>query len=118
MAPEEVDVIVALMCARSGWICSSTTASGPTRSSSDAAAINTWLDGLPGQVKLEPTNRYHLGLAEAAYARGHEVYLIDPYRLSHYRAGLISRRRRTRTGCQLLARFWSGRSASCEHGNP
>lgn len=75
--------------------------------SNDAAAIKTWLDGLPGQVKLalEPTNRYHLGLAEAAYARGHEVYLIDPYRLSHYRAGLGRRAKTDAQDAQLLARF-------------
>jgi len=48
--------------------------------SNDAAAIKAWLDGFAGRLKLalEPTNRYHLGLAEAAHARGHEVYLIDP----------------------------------------
>ena len=50
----------------------------------DAAAIAAWLDTMPGQLKLalEPTNRYHLALAEAAHARRHQVYLIDPYRLS------------------------------------
>jgi len=75
--------------------------------SNDAAAIKTWLDGLSGRVKLalEPTNRYHLGLAEAAYARGHEVYLIDPYRLSHYRAGLGRRAKTDAQDAQLLARF-------------
>jgi transposase len=56
----------------------------------DAAAIAAWLKGMQGRVKLalEPTNRYHLELAEAAYASGHQVYLIDPCRLSHYRAGV------------------------------
>lgn len=75
--------------------------------SNDAVAIKSWLDGLPGQVKLalEPTNRYHLGLAEAAYARGHAVYLIDPYRLSHYRAGLGRRAKTDAQDAQLLARF-------------
>lgn len=73
----------------------------------DAVAIKSWLDGLLGQVKLalEPTNRYHLGLAEAAYARGHAVYLIDPYRLSHYRAGLGRRAKTDAQDAQLLARF-------------
>jgi transposase len=43
--------------------------------------------------------------AEAAYARGHEVYLIDPYRLSHYRAGLGRRAKTDAQDAQLLARF-------------
>jgi transposase len=75
--------------------------------SNDAVAIKSWLDGLPGRVKLalEPTNRYHLGLAEAAYARGHAVYLIDPYGLSHYRAGLGRRAKTDAQDAQLLARF-------------
>jgi transposase len=79
----------------------------PYSISNDAVAIKSWLDGLPGQVKLalEPTNRYHLGLAEAAYARGHAVYLIDPYRLSHYRAGLGRRAKTDAQDAQLLARF-------------
>jgi transposase len=51
----------------------------------DATSIKTWLDGKEGclQLVLEPTNRYHEAVAEAAYARGHDVYWIDPYRLSH-----------------------------------
>jgi hypothetical protein len=55
----------------------------------DAAAIAAWLKGMQGRVKLalDPTNRYHLALAEAAYASGHQVYLIDPCRLSHGRLG-------------------------------
>ena len=107
MAPESVGVIVGVdVCKdrldlfeyhgeRAYWI------------SNDAAAIKAWLDGLPGRVKLalEPTNRYHLGLAEAAHARGHEVYLIDPYRLSHYRAGLGRRAKTDAQDAQLLGRF-------------
>jgi transposase len=107
MAPDVVDVIIGVdVCKdrldlfeyhseRSYWI------------SNDAAAIKAWLDGFAGRLKLalEPTNRYHLGLAEAAYARGHEVYLIDPYRLSHYRAGLGRRAKTDAQDAQLLARF-------------
>jgi len=107
MAPEVVDVIIGVdVCKerldlfeyhseRSYWI------------NNDAAAIKAWLDGFAGRLKLalEPTNRYHLGLAEAAYARGHEVYLIDPYRLSHYRAGLGRRAKTDAQDAQLLARF-------------
>jgi transposase len=73
----------------------------------DAAAIAAWLDGMQGRLKLamEPTNRYHLALAEAAHARGHQVYLIDPYRLSHYGAGLGRRAKTDPQDARLLARF-------------
>ncbi len=73
----------------------------------DAAAIAAWLDTMPGQLKLalEPTNRYHLALAEAAHARRHQVYLIDPYRLSYYRAVLGRRAKTDRQDARLLARF-------------
>jgi transposase len=54
---------------------------------------------------MEPTNRYHLALAEAAHARGHQVYLIDPYCLSHYGAGLGRRAKTDPQDARLLARF-------------
>lgn len=61
----------------------------------EAAAIAAWLEGMQGRLKLalEPTNRYHLELAEAAHARG-------PIR-------------RTR-GCWHGS--WRGKRVSCEHG--
>jgi transposase len=73
----------------------------------DAAGIAAWLEGMQGRLKvaMEPTNRYHLALAEAAYARGHQVYLIDPYRLSHYGAGLGRRAKTDPQDARLLVRF-------------
>lgn len=73
----------------------------------DAGSIETWLDGQAGrlQVALEPTNRYHEAVAEAVYARGHDVYWIDPFRLSHYRAGLGRRAKTDPQDAYLLARF-------------
>lgn len=73
----------------------------------DATLIETWLDSKEGRLQLaiEPTNRYHEAVAEAAYARGHEVYLIDPYRLTHYRAGLGRRAKTDPEDAYLLARF-------------
>jgi transposase len=73
----------------------------------DATSIETWLDSKEGRLQLaiEPTNRYHEAVAEAAYARGHEVYLIDPYRLTHYRAGLGRRAKTDPEDAYLLARF-------------
>jgi transposase len=73
----------------------------------DATSIEAWLDSKAGHLQLavEPTNRYHEAVAEAAYARGHDVYWIDPYRLSHYRAGLGRRAKTDPEDAYLLARF-------------
>ena len=73
----------------------------------DVTSIETWLDSKAGRLQLaiESTNRYHEAVAEAAYARGHEVYLIDPYRLTHHRAGLGRRAKTDPEDARLLARF-------------
>ena len=107
MAPEELDVIIGVDVCKDRLDLFEYHGERAYSISNDAAAIKTWLEGLLGQVKLalEPTNRYHLELAEAAHARGHEVYLIDPYRLSHYRAGLGRRAKTDAQDAQLLARF-------------
>jgi transposase len=107
MAPETADVIIGVDVCKDRLDLFEYHSEHAYSISNDAAAIKTWLDGLPGQAKLalEPTNRYHLGLAEAAYGRGHEVYLIDPNRLSHYRAGLGRRAKTDAQDAQLLARF-------------
>jgi transposase len=72
----------------------------------DATSIETWLESQAGRLQLatEPTNHYHEAVAEAAYARGHEVYWIDPYRLTHYGAGL-GRAKTDPEDAYLLARF-------------
>ncbi|MDH3466688.1 MAG: hypothetical protein OES26_12430, partial [Gammaproteobacteria bacterium] len=56
-------------------------------------AIEQWLGrwAVPVRLSIEPTNQYHLTVAQAAHARGHQVYLIDPYRLVHYREGVGQR---------------------------
>ena len=59
----------------------------------DIDAIDRWLDGfsLPVRFAIEPTNQFHIALAERAHVRGHAVYLVDPHRLSHYRCGVGQR---------------------------
>jgi transposase len=107
MAPESVAVIIGVDVCKERLDLFEYHSARAYSISNDAAAIKAWLDGFAGRLKLalEPTNRYHLGLAEAAHARGHEVYLIDPYRLSHYRAGLGRRAKTDAQDAQLLARF-------------
>lgn len=45
----------------------------------EARMIDRWLAGfsLPVRLAIEPTNRFHLEVAERAHAPGHTVYLID-----------------------------------------
>ena len=79
----------------------------PTSIANEAAEIDAWLAGftLPIRLAIEPTNRYLLELAERASALGHAVYLIDPHRLSHYRAGVGQRVKADVQDAQLLARY-------------
>ena len=70
-------------------------------------SIKSWLDHsrTPMRVAVEPTNRYHELVASSAHARGHEVYLVDPQRLTHYRQGVGQRVKADRQDAQLLARY-------------
>ncbi len=70
-------------------------------------AIEQWLDRfqIPMRVAIEPTNRFHELVTQAAHARGHQVYLIDPQRLAHYRQGVGQRVKADRQDAQLLARY-------------
>jgi len=70
-------------------------------------AIALWLKTLPPTACLavEATNTYHLTLIELAHKRGHRVYLIDGYRLNHYRKGLGGRAKTDASDAQLLARY-------------
>ncbi|MDH3379615.1 MAG: transposase, partial [Gammaproteobacteria bacterium] len=72
-------------------------------------AIEQWLGrwAVPVRLSIEPTNQYHLTVAQAAHARGHQVYLIDPYRLVHYREGVGQRVKADRQDAKLLARYLS-----------
>ena len=79
----------------------------PDSIANDIDAIDRWLDGfsLPVRFAIEPTNQFHIALAERAHARGHAVYLVDPHRLSHYRCGVGQRAKADPQDAQLLARY-------------
>ena len=70
-------------------------------------AIKTWLQSLHGpvQIALEPTSHYHLVLVEAALARGHTVYLVNPRQLAHYREAVNVRNKTDPQDAWLLARY-------------
>ena len=72
-------------------------------------AIAQWLKrwAVPIRLAIEPTNRYHQTVAEAAHTLGHQVCMIDPYRLVHYREGVGQRLKADRQDAKLLARYLS-----------
>ena len=75
--------------------------------SNQRSDIKAWLRSLhgPAQIALEPTSIYHLKLVEEALALGHEVYLINPRQLAHYREAVNMRNKTDPQDAWLLARY-------------
>lgn len=75
--------------------------------SNDTRSINTWLKTLPARsaIAIEATGIYHLEVASLAQAQGHQVYIINGYRLSNYRKGIGGRNKDDRSDARLLARY-------------
>ena len=72
-----------------------------------AATLAPWLRALPthSAIAIEATNCYHLTALELAHRYGHRVYVIDGYRLSHYRQSIGGRAKTDGADAQLLARY-------------
>lgn len=72
-----------------------------------AAAVKAWLSTLPpgSSIAIEATNVYHLEAVEQAHARGHRVYVVDGYRLNHYRQSVGGRAKTDASDARLLARY-------------
>ena len=78
------------------------------RLSNDAESIGRWFEslvGLPVRIALEATNDYHEALVTQALERGHAVYLVDGYRLKHYREALGWRAKTDESDARLLLRY-------------
>lgn len=73
----------------------------------ERATIEQWLEQweVPAQFIMEPTNQYHLMFAELAHERDHQVYLVDAYRLMHYRESVGERVKSDSCDARLLARY-------------
>lgn len=84
------------------------------------AAIAQWLTRwtAPRRLAMEPTNTYHQGLATAAHAAGHAIYLLDPYRLVHYRHGVGERVKADPQDAELLARYLAREAGTLRVWNP
>jgi transposase len=70
-------------------------------------ALGRWLKTLPAQssIALEATSIYHLDTVELAHEMGHRVYVVDAYRLSHYRESIGQRAKTDPCDARLLARY-------------
>lgn len=70
-------------------------------------AIKAWLSTLPARsvLAIEATNVYHLEVIKQAHADGHPVYVVDGYRLNHYRQGIGKRAKTDASDARLLARY-------------
>lgn len=71
------------------------------------ASIKQWIKSQPGSVAIaiEATNVYHELFAHLAYKANFTVYMIDGYRLSHYRESVNVRAKTDALDAQLLARY-------------
>ncbi|QIB52803.1 transposase [Pseudomonas sp. OIL-1] len=71
---------------------------GPTR---------RWLKSLPpgSKIALEATGIYHRQLARLAHEAGFELYLLDGYKLNHYRSGVGTRAKTDASDAKLILRY-------------
>jgi transposase len=69
--------------------------------------IRDWLKSfhVPVRIAIEPTSHYHLIVVEQALALGHQVYLINPRQLAHYRQAVNVRNKTDPLDAWLLARY-------------
>lgn len=83
-------------------------------------AIAAWLKRHCGplRIAIEPTSHYHLAVVEAALARGHEVYLVNPRQLAHYRQAVNVRNKSDAVDARLLARYLEHEAAQLRPFQP
>jgi transposase len=113
MARTATQIILGIDVAKSELVIAEWETGKLTTLPNDAAVIKNWLESLPGTVKMavEPTSHYHLVIVNAAHALGHEVYLVNPRQLSHYRAAVDVRNKTDPEDAFLLARYLAHESS-------
>lgn len=86
----------------------------------DREALSRWLKTLPAQssIALEATSIYHLDAVELAHEMGHRVYIVDAYRLSHYRESVGQRAKTDPCDARLLARYLASEQARLRVWSP
>lgn len=82
--------------------------------------IRSFLKSLHGPVRIaiEPTSHYHLLCVEEAVRQGHQVYLVNPRQLVHYRQAVNVRNKTDPLDAWLLARFLEHEAAQLRPFRP
>lgn len=72
-----------------------------------ARAIRQWLRCLPdgSSIALEATGHYHRLLARLAHQAGHQVFLLDGFKLSRYRDSIGGRAKTDASDARLILRY-------------
>lgn len=75
--------------------------------SNNLTSIRRWLKSLPARAKvaLEATGIYHRQVARLVHEAGHSLYLLDAYKLSHYRDGVGTRAKTDLADARLILRY-------------
>lgn len=83
-------------------------------------AIKSWLRSFcaPLRIALESTSTYHMEVVDAALALGHQVYLINPRQLRHYRDAVNVRNKTDPLDAWLLARYLEHEAAALRPFQP
>jgi transposase len=70
-------------------------------------SIRRWLKTLPEGTKiaLESTGIYHRKVAELAHQQGHQLFILDNYRLSKYRESIGERAKTDPSDARLILRY-------------
>lgn len=86
----------------------------------DRTALKRWLKDLPpgSALAVEATNIYHLDTIELAYEMGHQVYVVDAYRVSHYRNSVGQRAKNDPCDARLLARYLASEQSKLRLWSP
>ncbi|PIB49059.1 transposase [Pseudomonas sp. 2588-5] len=82
--------------------------------------LKSWLKALPAgsAIAIEATNIYHLDTVNLAHSMGHKVYVVDGYRLNHYRKSTGGRAKTDASDARLLARYLKNEQAELRAWNP
>lgn len=120
MAKPVTQITLGIDVAKDELVIADWTTGQQTMLINEPAIIQSWLDSLPGSTRMavEPTSHYHLTIVNAAHALGHEVYLVNPRQLSHYRTAVGVRNKTDAEDAFLLARYLAHEGASLRPYQP
>lgn len=100
-------ILVGIDVSKDELIIAVSDTSGTRVVTNNRRAIRSWLKSLPAgsKVALEATGIYHREVAVLLYEAGHALYLLDAYKLNHYRSGVGARAKTDRADAHLILRY-------------